>query len=160
MKVALMSILPAHPKLLLLDEPFSGLDVETRAQLSFLLKTLSKEGDLTTMITTHDVEEVEGFASRLCLLKKGKLDLDVELSIFMNSYRILKRPVSMMESEHSSLLESAVGWPIDDSNVSWMLKDFNADLMSEIMTADDRFEENHFQKATLRDILTFRAVVK
>lgn len=89
MKAALVSSLPSRPKLLLLDEPFSGLDVETRAQLGHLLKSLSSEHGLTTIITTHDVEEIEPIATRLAMLRKGKLVLDEGLGVYLGRHRTL-----------------------------------------------------------------------
>lgn len=87
MKAALTSVLPARPRLLLLDEPFSGLDVETRAQLSELLRSLAREHDLTTIITTHDVEEVEPVASRLVILNRGRTEVDEPLDSFLSRHR-------------------------------------------------------------------------
>ncbi len=89
MKVAVASTLPAHPDLLLLDEPFSGLDVETRAQLSALLKSLAHENGLAIIITTHDVEEVEPVANRLGILSHGKLKVNETLSHYLARHRLL-----------------------------------------------------------------------
>lgn len=89
MKLAVASIVPAHPKLLLLDEPFSGLDVETRAQLGELLKSLAREEGLAIMITTHDVEEVEPVANRIGILHKGQLKVDETLASYLGRHRVL-----------------------------------------------------------------------
>lgn len=89
MKACFVSCLPSHPQLLFLDEPFSGLDVETRAQLSDLLAKLTREEKLTTIITTHDVEEIEPIATRLFLLDSGKLVIDEAFSSFKSRYRKL-----------------------------------------------------------------------
>jgi ABC-2 type transport system ATP-binding protein len=89
MKVAVTSTLPARPKLLLLDEPFSGLDVETRAQLSDLLKSLAHQDGLAIIITTHDVEEVEPVASRLAILNQGKLHINEPLDDYLARHRFI-----------------------------------------------------------------------
>jgi ABC-2 type transport system ATP-binding protein len=89
MKVAVASTLPSHPELLLLDEPFSGLDVETRAQLGELLKTLARQDGLAIILTTHDVEEVEPLATRLALLQQGRLVVDESLASFVGRHRLL-----------------------------------------------------------------------
>jgi ABC-2 type transport system ATP-binding protein len=89
MKVAVASTVPAHPDLLLLDEPFSGLDVETRAQLSDLLKTLAHQDGLAIIITTHDVEEVEPVANRLAILSQGRLKVNEALADYLSRHRLL-----------------------------------------------------------------------
>lgn len=89
MKVAVASTLPAHPDILLLDEPFSGLDVETRAQLGDLLRTLSQQEGLAIIITTHDVEEVEPIATRLAILRQGRLQIDESLKSYLGRHRLL-----------------------------------------------------------------------
>ncbi len=89
MKVAVASTLPARPKLLLLDEPFSGLDVETRAQLSELLKSLAHQDGLAIILTTHDVEEVEPVANRLGILSHGQLRVNESLENYLGRHRLL-----------------------------------------------------------------------
>lgn len=89
MKVAVASTLPARPNLLLLDEPFSGLDVETRAQLSELLKSLAHQDGLAIILTTHDVEEVEPVANRLGILSHGRLKVNEALDHYLGRHRLL-----------------------------------------------------------------------
>lgn len=89
MKVAMASTLPAHPSILLLDEPFSGLDVETRAQLGELLKSISRNERQAIIITTHDVEEVEPIATRLVILSKGRLQIDESMEGYLGRHRLL-----------------------------------------------------------------------
>jgi len=92
MKVAVASTLPSHPNLLLLDEPFSGLDVETRAQLSDLLKSLAHKDGLAIILTTHDVEEVEPVANRLGILSQGRLKVNETLESYLGRHRLLIAP--------------------------------------------------------------------
>jgi ABC-2 type transport system ATP-binding protein len=92
MKLSLASTLPAHPRLLLLDEPFSGLDVETRAALSGLLRTLALDSGLAIVITTHDVEEIEPVATRLGILRQGKLIVNESLRDYLGRHRFLQAP--------------------------------------------------------------------
>jgi len=89
MKVAVASTIPARPQILLLDEPFSGLDVETRAQLSELLKTLAQQDGLAIILTTHDVEEVEPVANRLGILSQGRLKVNEPLEGYLARHRLL-----------------------------------------------------------------------
>ena len=60
------------PKILILDEPTAGVDVELRHHLWNLLKKLNKKGT-TIFLTTHYIEEVEKLCDRVCILNKGKI---------------------------------------------------------------------------------------
>jgi ABC-2 type transport system ATP-binding protein len=86
-KLAFLSTLPSRPQVLLLDEPFSGLDVETRSDVGGILRDLARNEGLTSLITTHDVEEVEMLANRLVLLVGGRATVDESMSSFMGRHR-------------------------------------------------------------------------
>jgi branched-chain amino acid transport system ATP-binding protein len=62
----------AQPKLLLLDEPASGLRAEERGQLAELVRQLHREG-LTMMLVEHDVGFVTGLADRITVLDLGEV---------------------------------------------------------------------------------------
>ena len=59
-----------NPKLLILDEPTEGLDPNQRREIRQLLKKLSK--DHTVIISTHVMQEVEAFCTRVVVINKGK----------------------------------------------------------------------------------------
>ena len=60
------------PKILILDEPTAGVDVELRHHLWDLLKKLNMAGT-TIFLTTHYIEEAEKLCDRICILHKGKI---------------------------------------------------------------------------------------
>jgi len=60
------------PKILILDEPTAGVDVELRHYLWGFLKKLNDEGT-TILLTTHYIEEVEKLCNRVCIINKGKI---------------------------------------------------------------------------------------
>jgi len=60
------------PKILILDEPTAGVDVELRRYLWGLLKKLNKNGT-TIFLTTHYMEEAEKLCDRVCIINKGKI---------------------------------------------------------------------------------------
>ncbi|MCP5492032.1 MAG: ABC transporter ATP-binding protein [Chlamydiales bacterium] len=60
------------PKLLLLDEPTAGVDVELRAQLWEFVRDMQKEG-MTILLTTHYLEEAEKLCDRVGILHHGHL---------------------------------------------------------------------------------------
>lgn len=70
-RVAIGQTLLHKPKVLLLDEPASGLDPESRFALSELFKRLQREG-MTIFVSSHILAELEQYASKLMILKEGQ----------------------------------------------------------------------------------------
>jgi ABC-2 type transport system ATP-binding protein len=59
-------------RVLFLDEPTVGLDAQSRARLWLHVKTLRQKRELTVIVTTHYIEEMEG-CDRVCIIDKGKI---------------------------------------------------------------------------------------
>lgn len=70
-RVALARTLAARPRLLLLDEPFSALDVELRIHLHGVLRTVLAELDCPALLVTHDPGEVRELAHQVITLASG-----------------------------------------------------------------------------------------
>lgn len=70
-RVALGRALASRPQLLLLDEPLSALDDQTRQEMFALLKSLKKQAHVTTLHITHSREEAELLADRLFVFENG-----------------------------------------------------------------------------------------
>lgn len=82
-RIALARALGADPELLLLDEPFSGLDESLRKDMGNLVKRLHKENKITTIMITHDKEEAMKFSDKIALMKEGHiLQYGTPLDIF------------------------------------------------------------------------------
>ena len=72
-RVAICRALMRRPKLLLLDEPLSALDPQTRLSLQSELLTLHNEFKTTTILISHDPSEIYKLASRVIVLDAGKV---------------------------------------------------------------------------------------
>jgi osmoprotectant transport system ATP-binding protein len=72
-RVAVARALAAHPRLLLLDEPFGALDPATRARLQEELRALQSALGTTTLFVSHDLAETLLLADRIAVLDAGKL---------------------------------------------------------------------------------------
>ena len=71
-KVALAGALILSPELLVLDEPFNGLDTKSQIELVNLINKISDERDITVILTTHDVNLVASYADVLYLISSSK----------------------------------------------------------------------------------------
>jgi cobalt/nickel transport system ATP-binding protein len=70
-KVALAGALVMRPDLLVLDEPFEGLDPTSRESLIGLLRTLAEDRGVTIVMSTHDIDTVPEFADYAYVLQQG-----------------------------------------------------------------------------------------
>jgi len=75
-KVMLARALAKNPKILLLDEPFSNLDPDSRGQIPSLITKLHKEKDLTTLIVTHDIHHMLDSCNRVVVVSDGRIMFD------------------------------------------------------------------------------------
>jgi ABC-2 type transport system ATP-binding protein len=76
MKLGLACALPFRPRLLVLDEPFSGLDPLTRDEL---LERLHRSEEMTVLISSHELAEIEGLISHVGFIDQGRLLLEEPL---------------------------------------------------------------------------------
>jgi iron(III) transport system ATP-binding protein len=73
-RVALARALAPAPKLLLMDEPFSNLDVELRARLGSEVREILKSSGTSAMLVTHDQQEAFAIADRVGVMHQGRLE--------------------------------------------------------------------------------------
>ncbi len=84
-RVALVRALARKPRLLLLDEPLSALDMAMRAQLQDELRSLHQRFGLTTLMVSHDVGEVFKLARRVLHIEQGRVvQLGTPAALFLH----------------------------------------------------------------------------
>ena len=87
MKAALLSSLAYRPKLLVLDEPFSGLDPLARDDFIRGVLEASELGEWTVLVSSHDIEEVERLADHIALLEAGRLKFSETIESLLGRFR-------------------------------------------------------------------------
>ncbi|AET61239.1 putative cobalt ABC transporter ATPase [Paenibacillus terrae HPL-003] len=75
-RVAIAGVIVLEPKILILDEPTAGLDLQSRTALFGLLHDLNREQGITVLWVSHQLEEILEQASRLIVLKEGRFLAD------------------------------------------------------------------------------------
>lgn len=75
-RVAIARAISRQPRILLLDEPFSALDVENKAEARLLIKSLIEEHKIPTMLITHDRGDVDAFGGVVLYMSGGRIVKD------------------------------------------------------------------------------------
>ena len=90
MKAALLSSLAYRPELLVLDEPFTGLDPLVRDELIRALLELPGEGPFTCLISSHDIDEVERLADWVGFISGGRLMFAEPVATLLARFRLVE----------------------------------------------------------------------
>jgi len=125
MKAALASCLAYRPKLLVLDEPFSGLDPVVREDL--IEGILESAEETTILVSSHDLAEIESFASHIAYLDSGRLRFAEEMTSLAGRFREME-----ITLRDAAALPTGSEWP-----QHW--------LRPEALGAVVRFVETRFQ---------------
>ena len=95
-----------NPKLLILDEPTAGVDVELRHSLWEFIKEINEQGT-TIILTTHYLEEAENLCRNLAIINHGRIVAETSV----------KELLYQMDKEHFILyLDKDISFPIDIPN--------------------------------------------
>jgi ABC-2 type transport system ATP-binding protein len=88
MKAALVASLAYHPELLVLDEPFAGLDALVREEFAQgILEAARDDRPWTVLISSHDIDEVERLADWIGIINEGRLELTEPASSLVARFR-------------------------------------------------------------------------
>ncbi len=108
MKAAFASSLAYRPSLIVLDEPFSGLDPLVRDEL--IEGLLDRAPETTVFLSSHDLAEIESFSSHIGFLEQGRLLFSEELPVLSERFRevtvTLERPSPFPRNRPASWLQA------------------------------------------------------
>jgi ABC-2 type transport system ATP-binding protein len=90
MKAALLSSLAYRPDLVVLDEPFTGLDPLVRDELVRGLLEVSGERPWTVLISSHDIDDVERLADWVGFIKEGRLLFAEPVAALLERFRLVE----------------------------------------------------------------------
>ena len=87
MKTALLAALAARPEILIMDEPFTGMDALVKDEIVYGLLELAQSGDWTVLLCSHDIGELENLADQVGFLDRGRLILSEPLEVLRGRFR-------------------------------------------------------------------------
>jgi len=100
MRCELVASLLHKPKILFLDEPTIGLDINAKLMIRGLLNKLSKDQGTTLFLTSHDTADIEQVCDRVIVLDKGSIITDSSLRDLKKTY-MKKKVLSLVTDEES-----------------------------------------------------------
>lgn len=86
-RVAFGRALIINPPLILLDEPFSSLDVETRSTMQQLYKSMAERYNITALFVTHDLKEALLMGDQVAYMENGAIQIFTDKKTFINDPR-------------------------------------------------------------------------
>ncbi len=127
-RLALALAFIGNPSIVFLDEPTTGLDVESRKTLLNIIKDYSKQGK-TIFLTTHYLEEIEQIATRIIFLQNGQIKADGSVNEIKNLANSSETNVTFYSQfpitlDHFHFIES-----IEHENNYFIIKTTNPDAL-------------------------------
>jgi ABC-2 type transport system ATP-binding protein len=110
-RVLIAKALAHEPKILFLDEPTAGVDVELRREMWALVRKLRESG-VTVILTTHYIEEAEEMADRIGVIHKGELVVVEEKAALMRKLG-KKQLLVHLAAPLAAVPEALREWPLE-----------------------------------------------
>jgi ABC-2 type transport system ATP-binding protein len=92
-----------HPKIVYLDEPTIGLDVAVKERIRDFIKKMNEEKDITVMLTTHDIGDIEDLCERVVVLDEGEKIYDGELDSLVDRFTSRRMVLDVRNGEEFNL---------------------------------------------------------
>ena len=109
-RVLIAKALSHEPRILFLDEPSAGVDVELRHDMWRLVRQL-RDGGTTIILTTHYIEEAEDMADRIGVIRKGELIVVEDKDVLMR--KLGKKQLTLtLQQPMERVPDSLARWPL------------------------------------------------
>jgi ABC-2 type transport system ATP-binding protein len=158
-RVLIAKALAHEPKILFLDEPTAGVDVELRKDMWNIVRNLRDQG-VTIILTTHYIEEAEEMADRIGVINKGELILIEEKAALMKKLGRKKLVLELVKPlakvpkslEHHSLVLSQEGRVLTYEYDARAAKAGVTPILADLAKAKIAFGDLHTEQSSLEDI--------
>jgi ABC-2 type transport system ATP-binding protein len=164
-RVLIAKALSHEPKILFLDEPTAGVDVELRKDMWNIVRDL-RAGGVTIILTTHYIEEAEEMADRVGVINKGKMIIVEDKATLMSKMGQKKLTLDLsspLTEVPRSLARFGLDLSEDGKHLSFVYDTRSdagtvAQLMAEVAAAKITYIDLHTEQSSLEDI--FMGLVK
>lgn len=115
MRLEIAASLIHRPKILFLDEPTIGLDAVSKKEVRDFIKKINKKNNITVILTTHDMNDIEALSKRIILIGKGKVLYDGTLNKLKKDYDYIKR-VTIITKEKINIKKNYIVEQINEKD--------------------------------------------
>ncbi|MDE2091385.1 MAG: ABC transporter ATP-binding protein, partial [Gammaproteobacteria bacterium] len=135
-----------EPKLLILDEPTAGVDIEIRRSMWAFLKKINKEG-ITIILTTHYLEEAEDLCRRVAIIDKGRIieqgrTRDLLAKLHTETFELnLRKPLKQLPQ-----LDGYAVTQVDDTTL-----EVEVNKSQDVNTLFELLSQQHIQVTSMRN---------
>jgi ABC-2 type transport system ATP-binding protein len=141
MRCDLTAALLHNPEILYLDEPTIGLDVVAKEQVRQFLRQVNAERQVTVILTTHDLNDVEKVCQRLVIIDSGKIIYDGGIDALKKDYGKTRMLIVDLAQTYPDIQLEGVNLTRRDGNRIWLAFDRDTVSASEVITQlTERYE--------------------
>ena len=133
MRCDLTAALLHNPEILYLDEPTIGLDVVAKEQVRQFLRQVNAERQVTVILTTHDLNDVEQVCQRLIIIDSGKIIYDGGIDALKERYGKTRMLIVDLVQAYSDIQLEGVDLTRRDGNRIWLAFDRDTISASEVI---------------------------
>ena len=134
MRCDLTAALLHNPEILYLDEPTIGLDVVAKEQVRRFLRQVNAERQVTVILTTHDLNDVEKVCQRLIIIDSGKIIYDGGIDALKKDYGKTRMLIVDLAQTYPDIQLEGVNLTRRDGNRIWLAFDRDTVSASEVIT--------------------------
>jgi ABC-2 type transport system ATP-binding protein len=126
-KLALLLAMAFRPRLLILDEPFAGLDPLVRSEFLDTVLEITRQNDWSIFFSTHDIDDVEKLADDVVIIDEGRLQVSESLDSLQERFRRID-----LIGPHEPVMKTAaiLGLEREGDHSRFIHTDFNSDTLA------------------------------
>lgn len=120
MRCDLAASLLHSPKILFLDEPTIGLDAVSKLAVRDFIRHLNKANNVTVILTTHDMDDIESLCQRVIILNEGRIYLDGSLSELRQKMAPERYLIVDLLNEHDTIVDEHATLIKQEGHRAWL----------------------------------------
>ena len=153
-RVSLARALIVNPEIILMDEPFSNLDIISKTKVRKLIKDVNRELKISILLVTHDIEDVVNLSDKMFILNDGKIQdsghpkevlrkpSSIDTAFLIGTENILGGVISEID-RNNNLIKIKI--KVSNEKIEYSTKDYDKDRESDKKTDNSVIMEADFQ---------------